>query len=37
MDLGEFMADAAVSEVKEETGLDIEVTGIVGIYTDPAM
>jgi ADP-ribose pyrophosphatase YjhB (NUDIX family) len=35
MDLGEFMADAAVREVKEETGLDVEVTGVVGIYTDP--
>lgn len=22
-------------EVREETGLDVEVTGVVGIYTDP--
>lgn len=25
----------AVREVKEETGLDIEITGLVGTYTDP--
>ncbi|MGH3281231.1 MAG: NUDIX hydrolase [Trebonia sp.] len=24
-----------VREVKEETGLDVEVTGLVGTYTDP--
>ncbi len=24
-----------VREVKEETGLDVEVTGLVGLYTDP--
>jgi len=24
-----------VREVREETGLDVEVTGLVGIYTDP--
>lgn len=33
--LGESISDCAVREVREETGLDIEVTGIVGIYTDP--
>ncbi|MFD4354091.1 NUDIX hydrolase [Nocardia sp. NPDC058518] len=25
----------AVREAKEETGLDIEITGLVGTYTDP--
>jgi ADP-ribose pyrophosphatase YjhB (NUDIX family) len=35
MDLGESISQAVVREVKEETGLDVEVTGIVGIYTDP--
>lgn len=35
MDLGESIADAAVREVADETGLTVEVTGLVGIYTDP--
>jgi ADP-ribose pyrophosphatase YjhB (NUDIX family) len=35
MDVGEYLADAAVRETKEETGMDIEVTGIVGLYTNP--
>lgn len=35
MDIGESMPDAVVREVKEETGLDVEVTGIVGIYSNP--
>ena len=35
MDVGESVADAAVREVKEETGIDVEVTGMVGIYTHP--
>ena len=35
MDLGESIAHAAMRETKEETGLDVEVTGIVGIYTNP--
>src|SRR3954451_9460130 len=35
MDLGESIADAAVREVAEETGLTVELTGLVGIYTDP--
>jgi 8-oxo-dGTP pyrophosphatase MutT (NUDIX family) len=35
MELGESLAACAIREVKEETGLDVEVTGIVGIYTDP--
>jgi ADP-ribose pyrophosphatase YjhB (NUDIX family) len=35
MDIGESMADAAVRETKEETGIDCEITGLVGIYTNP--
>jgi ADP-ribose pyrophosphatase YjhB (NUDIX family) len=35
MELGESIEDCAVREVKEETGLDVEVTGLVGIYTNP--
>jgi ADP-ribose pyrophosphatase YjhB (NUDIX family) len=35
MDLGESLTQAAVREVKEETGVDCEITGLVGIYTDP--
>jgi ADP-ribose pyrophosphatase YjhB (NUDIX family) len=32
---GESVRDAAVREVKEETGIDCQVTGLVGIYSDP--
>ena len=32
MDLGESLVDCAVRETKEETGIDCEVTGLVGIY-----
>ena len=35
MDCGESMGEAAVRETKEETGIDCEVTGLVGIYTNP--
>lgn len=35
VDVGESVAHAAVREVKEETGIDVEVTGLVGLYTDP--
>jgi 8-oxo-dGTP pyrophosphatase MutT (NUDIX family) len=35
MDVGEFMAETVVREVKEETGIDVAVTGVVGIYTNP--
>jgi ADP-ribose pyrophosphatase YjhB (NUDIX family) len=35
IDLGESMVQAAVRETKEETGIDCEITGLAGIYTDP--
>ncbi|OHV66825.1 NUDIX domain-containing protein [Pseudofrankia sp. BMG5.36] len=35
MDVGERLADSAVREVKEETGLDVEVVRILGLYSDP--
>ena len=35
IDLGESMTQAAVRETLEETGITCEVTGLVGIYTDP--
>lgn len=35
LELGETIAAAAVREVREETGIEIEVTGFAGIYTDP--
>src|SRR3984893_14390661 len=35
MDVGESIEQATVREVKEETGLDVVPTGIVGIYTNP--
>jgi 8-oxo-dGTP pyrophosphatase MutT (NUDIX family) len=34
-DFGEYIAETAVRETREETGVDIRVTGIVGIYTNP--
>ena len=35
MDFGESLTQAAVRETKEETGIDCEITGLVGTYTDP--
>jgi ADP-ribose pyrophosphatase YjhB (NUDIX family) len=35
IDLGESVAQAAVRETKEESGIDCQITGIVGIYSDP--
>lgn len=34
-DIGESIAETVVREVKEETGYDVEVTGLVGTYTNP--
>jgi ADP-ribose pyrophosphatase YjhB (NUDIX family) len=35
MEYGESLTQTAIRETKEETGCDIEVTGLVGIYTNP--
>jgi ADP-ribose pyrophosphatase YjhB (NUDIX family) len=35
VDLGESVAQAAVRETLEESGIECAVTGIVGIYSDP--
>lgn len=35
VDLGESLSQAGVRETKEETGIDCEITGLSGIYTDP--
>jgi ADP-ribose pyrophosphatase YjhB (NUDIX family) len=35
MEMNESLTASVVREVKEETGLDVEVTGLVGTYTDP--
>lgn len=35
IDLGESLTQAAIRETKEETGIDCDITGLVGIYTDP--
>lgn len=33
---GETILNAAIREAKEETNLDIKITGMLGVYSDPA-
>lgn len=35
VDYGETVEAAAVREAAEETGLDVELTGLLGVYSDP--
>lgn len=35
LDAGETLAQGAVREVREETGLEIEITGFLGVFSDP--
>jgi ADP-ribose pyrophosphatase YjhB (NUDIX family) len=35
IDLGEPVAQAAVCETREESGIECAITGLVGIYSDP--
>ncbi len=34
-EIGEFIAETAARETSEESGIDIEVTGVVGVYSNP--
>ena len=34
-DVGETIGQAVIREVKEETGIDVEPTDIIGVYSDP--
>ncbi len=36
VELGETVEAAAVREAREETGLAVELTGLLGVYSDPA-
>ncbi|MEU8288982.1 NUDIX domain-containing protein [Micromonospora sp. NPDC048905] len=34
-DFGEYITETAVRETREETGVEIEVAGLVGVYSNP--
>ncbi|MCC3767365.1 NUDIX domain-containing protein [Streptomyces sp. UNOC14_S4] len=34
-DIGESIADTVVREVREETGIEVEIERLTGVYTDP--
>ncbi len=35
VEVGESVEEAAVREMKEETGLDVSLSGLLGVYSDP--
>jgi ADP-ribose pyrophosphatase YjhB (NUDIX family) len=35
-EIGETISQTVVREVREETGITVEVTGLIGVYSDPA-
>ncbi len=35
VEVGESVEDAAVREIKEETGLDVRLSHLLGVYSDP--
>jgi 8-oxo-dGTP diphosphatase len=35
IDVGETVEDAARREAREETGLDVQLRGLLGVYSDP--
>ena len=35
VEYGETVEDAVIREVKEETGLDVEIKGLIGVYSRP--
>jgi 8-oxo-dGTP diphosphatase len=37
VDIGESAVDAAIRETAEEAGVRVMVTGLVGVFTDPAL
>jgi ADP-ribose pyrophosphatase YjhB (NUDIX family) len=35
-EIGETISQTVVREVREETGITVDVTGLIGVYSDPA-
>ncbi|WP_416148688.1 NUDIX domain-containing protein [Salipaludibacillus sp. HK11] len=36
VEIGETVTEAAVREVKEETNLDVKITKLIGVYSEPS-